>query len=140
MILTYRPELENPPMAKECSIGFSFLPTKEGRKTVDYVRIESGVTRDFPEETWEKIQNYSVVKNLLSLGALSVTQEIEVQATVVSETAKESIKDVDLKSALVLIESTFDIEQLNKWNAKDQRIRVKNAINARIAKITEGNG
>ena len=140
MILTYRPELENPPMAKECSIGFSFLPTKGGSNRVDYVRIESGVTRDFPEDTWEKIQDYSVVKNLLSLGALTVTQEIEVQATAVSEPAKESIKDVDLKSALVLIESSFDIEQLKKWNAKDQRIRVKNAIAQRIAKITEGNG
>ena len=121
-------------------MGFSFLPEDGKAKTVKYVRIEAGVTRDFDEKVWDKVSEYDVVKRLLKLGALSVTQEVEVEATAVQEKAEETLKNIDLKNALILIESSFDIEQLNKWNAKDQRIRVKNAIAARIAKITEGNG
>ena len=140
MIITYRPELENPPMAKECSLGFSFLPEDGKSRNVKFVRIESGVTRDFDTEVWERIEKYKQVKRLLSLGALAVTHEVEVEATVVDDTpAEETLSSIDLKTALGLIESSFDIEQLKKWNAKDQRIRVKNAISKRIASITEGN-
>ena len=46
MIITYRPELENPPMAKECSMGFSFLPENENVRNVNHVRMESGVNRN----------------------------------------------------------------------------------------------
>ena len=140
MIITYRPELENPPMAKECSLGFSFLPEDGKSRNVKFVRIESGVTRDFDTEVWERIEKYKQVKRLLSLGALSVTHEVDVEATVVADApAEETLSSIDLKTALGLIESSFDIEQLKKWNAKDQRIRVKNAISKRIASITEGN-
>jgi len=38
------------------------------------------------------------------------------------------------------VEDSFDIEQLRLWDAKDSRIRVKNAIGKRISAITEGNG
>ena len=140
MIITYRPELENPPMAKECSLGFSFLPEDGKSRNVKFVRIESGVTRDFDTEIWERIEKYKQVKRLLSLGALSVTHEVDVEATVVADApTEETLSSIDLKTALGLIESSFDIEQLKKWNAKDQRIRVKNAISKRIASITEGN-
>ena len=142
MIITYRPELENPPMAKECSLGFSFLPKKgSDERTVKHVRIESGVTRNFEPSVWEQIENYDVVKRLVKLGALVVTQEIDVEATVVADSpSNETLKDVALNDALALIEASFDIEQLNKWLAKDQRIRVRNGINKRISAITEGNG
>ena len=140
MIITFRPELDNPPMAKECSLGFSFLPEDEKSRNVDHVRIESGVTRDFDQKAWERIENYDVVKRLLSLGALVVTQEVDVEATTISVTEHETLADVELKAALGLIEGSFSLDQLNKWNAKDQRIRVKNAIAKRITAITEGNG
>ena len=141
MIITYRPELDNPPMAKECSLGFSFLPATEKERTVKHVRINSGVTRDFDPEVWDKIEAYSSVKRLLSLGALVVTQEVDVEATVINDgPSAETLKDVALNDALGLIEASFDLEQLNKWLAKDQRIRVRNAINKRITAITEGNG
>ena len=140
MIITYRPELENPPMAKECSLGFSFLPEDGKSRNVKFVRIESGVTRGFDTDVWERIEKYKQVKRLLSLGALAVTHEVDVEATVVDDApAEETLSSIDLKTALGLIESSFDIDQLNKWNAKDQRIRVKNAISKRIASITEGN-
>ena len=38
------------------------------------------------------------------------------------------------------LEASFDIEQLNKWSAKEQRIKVRNAIGKRIGAITDGNG
>ena len=69
-----------------------------------------------------------------------MTHEVDVEATVVADApAEETLSSIDLKTALGLIESSFDIDQLKKWNAKDQRIRVKNAISKRIASITEGN-
>lgn len=140
MIITYRPELDNPPMAKECSLGFSFLPEDGKSRNVKHVRINSGVTRDFDVESWERIAEYKSIQRLLSLGALVVTQEVDVKATTISVEEHETLSDVELKAALGLIEGSFDIEQLKKWNSKDQRIRVKNAIAKRIQAITEGNG
>lgn len=140
MIITYRPELDNPPMAKECSLGFSFLPEDGKSRNVKHVRINSGVTRDFDVEFWERIAEYKSVQRLLSLGALVVTQEVDVKATTISVEEHETLVDVELKAALGLVEGSFDIEQLKKWNSKDQRIRVKNAIAKRIQAITEGNG
>lgn len=140
MIITYRPELDNPPMAKECSLGFSFLPEDGKSRNVKHVRINSGVTRDFDVESWERIAEYKSIQRLLSLGALVVTQEVDVKATTISVEEHETLSDVELKAALGLVEGSFNIEQLKKWNSKDQRIRVKNAIAKRIQAITEGNG
>lgn len=137
MILVYRPELSNPPMATESSLGFSLLPQGSGRK-VEFVQINSGVTRDFSEAHWDRIKGRTVVKRLVSLGAL-VIQEEEA-APVISAVDQEHIRDVSLTQALGLIEASFDVEQLGKWEGKDQRIKVKNAIAKRITSITEGNG
>lgn len=141
MIITYRPELDNPPMAKECTLGFSFLPEDGKSRNVKHVRIESGVNRDFDAEMWEKVKSKNSVKKLLSLGALTVTEEIDVTAeAVIDGPTEQSLKNVDLKSALDLIDASFDADQLHKWDVKDHRIRVKNAIAKRIQAITEGNG
>ena len=137
MILVYRPELDNPPVAAEASLGFSLLP-KEGERKVDYVSIESGVNRDFSEELWGRINGYAIVQRLLKLGALTIQEEATEPE--VSEIAQEHIKDVPLQDALLLINSTFNVEQLSKWDAKDQRIKVKNAIAQRINAINEGKG
>ena len=137
MILVYRPELSNPPMATESSIGFSLLPEGSGRK-VDFVQINSGVTRDFSEAHWDRIKGRTVVQRLMSLGALLIQEE---EATpVVTPVNQDHIRDVSLTQALSLIEASFDVEQLGVWEAKDQRIKVKNAIAKRITSITEGNG
>lgn len=121
-------------------MGFSFLPQGKERR-VTHVRVESGVNRNFDADVWERIKDYTRVRSLLSLGALQVTQEIDITAEhVVDSPTEETLESIDLKSALNLVDMSFDIEQLNKWNAKDQRIRVKNAIAKRITSITEGNG
>lgn len=137
MLLVYRPELENPPMDKECTIGFSFVG---GGGLSDHIQVVAGVTRNFPEDVWEKIKNYDVVKNLLKLGALRVEADEVATTEAAPKAASDSIADMPIAQALELIESSFDIEQLNKWSAKEQRIKVRNAIAKRIQAITEGNG
>ena len=105
---------------------------------VDYVSIEAGVNRNFSDELWGRIKSRNVVQRLLKLGALSVQEEATEPE--VPEIAQEHIKDVSLTDALSLINSTFNVEQLSKWDAKDQRIKVKNAIAQRINAINEGKG
>lgn len=137
MIIVYRPELENPPMDKDCSIGFSFVG---GGGLSDHIQVQSGVTRDFPEDVWDKIKDYDVVKNLLKLGALRTETEEAAPEAEAPTLKADSIADISLTEALSLVEASFDIEQLRRWDAKDARIRVKNAIAKRISAITEGNG
>lgn len=137
MILVYRPELENPPMDKECTIGFSFVG---GGGLSEHIQVNAGVTRDFPEGVWEKIKAYDVVKNLLKLGALRIETEDKVTTETPASAPSDSITDMPIAVALELIEASFDIQQLEKWTAKEQRIKVRNAIAKRIQAITEGKG
>lgn len=138
MIVVYRPELESPPMDKECTIGFSFL---SGKGNPDYVQVASGVNRGFRDEIWDQIKEYDVVKNLLDLGALRTEEEQADDAKVSPETETiDQISDLPIDRAMRLIEDSFDVAQLNRWDAKEARIRVKNALARRITAVTEGNG
>lgn len=136
MILVYRPELESPPMDKECTIGFSFVPEK-GQP--DNIQVEAGVNRDFPEDIWEKIQSYDVVKNMLKVGALRIETEQNLVQDLPSA-AVDTIADMPVNQAMRLVEDSFDIAQLQRWEKGEQRIRVRNSISKRISAITEGNG
>ena len=136
MILVYRPELESPPMDKECTIGFSFVQSKGQPENI---QVESGVNRDFPKDVWEKIQNYEVVKNMLKLGALRIETEQNLVQDLPSS-AVDTIADMPVTQAMGLVEDSFEIAQLQRWEKGEQRIRVRNAISKRISAITEGNG
>ena len=136
MILVYRPELENPPMDKECTIGFSFVQSKGQPENI---QVEAGVNRDFPEDVWEKIQDYDVVKNMLKLGALRIETEQNLVQDLPSA-AVDTIADMPVNQAMRLVEDSFDITQLQRWEKGEQRIRVRNSISKRISAITEGNG
>jgi hypothetical protein len=135
MIVVYRPELENPPMDKECTISFTFV---DGGGLPECIQVVSGVTRDFPEDVWEKIKNYDVVKNLLKLGALRIQDEEPEKTTPAPAAQADSIADIPLAEALSLVESSFDVAQLRRWDARESRIRLKNSIAKRITAITEG--
>lgn len=137
MIIVYRPELENPPMDKECTIGFSFVT---GGGLSDHIQVNAGVNRDFPVKVWDVIKDYEVVKSLLKLGALRIETEDQSEAKAAPAEASDSIADLPLNTALGLVEDSFDLNQLRKWDVKESRIRVKNAIAKRISAITEGNG
>lgn len=139
MILVYRPELESPPMDKECTIGFSFIT---GKGSPDYISVSAGVTRDFPEDVWDQIRGYDVVKNLLSLGALRIQEEEPTTIPAPESDAgasHDSINNIALPQAMDLIEASYDIDQLQRWLAKENRIKVRNSIAKRITAITEGN-
>ena len=136
MILVYRPELESPPMDKECTIGFSFVQSKGQPENI---QVEAGVNRDFPEDVWEKIQDYDVVKNMLKLGALRIETEQNLVQDLPSA-AVDTIADMPVNQAMRLVEDSFDITQLQRWEKGEQRIRVRNSISKRISAITEGNG
>lgn len=137
MIIIYRPELENPPMDKECTIGFSFV---DGGGLPDHIQVAAGVTRDFPEDVWERIKGYDVVKNLLSLGALRIQDEESAENSTAFSVKQDTLADMPLHEAMTLVEASFDLDQLRRWDAKESRIRLKNAIAKRISAITEGNG
>lgn len=137
MIIVYRPELENPPMDKECTIGFSFVGV--GGQS-EHVQLKAGVTRDFSEEVWNKVKDYDSVKNLLRLGALRIEEELPEEIRSTAPEGGDSLASMALHDALRLIEDSFDVQQLQRWDAKDSRIRVKNAIAKRIQAVTEGNG
>ena len=136
MILVYRPELENPPMDKECTIGFSFVQSKGQPENI---QVEAGVNRDFPEDVWEKIQDYDVVKNMLKVGALRIETEQNLVQDLPSA-AVDTIADMPVNQAMRLVEDSFDITQLQRWEKGEQRIRVRNSISKRISAITEGKG
>jgi hypothetical protein len=138
MILVYRPELESPPMDPECTIGFSFV-TDKGQP--ENIQVKSGVNRSFPEAVWEKIKAYDVVKNMLKLGALRIEEEDTAYVPdSAAAAAVDSIADMPVTQAMRLVEDSFDVAQLQRWEAGEQRIRVRNAIGKRITAITEGNG
>jgi len=135
MIIVYRPELENPPMDKECTISFTFV---DGGGLPECIQVISGVTRDFPEDVWDKIKDYDVVKNLLKLGALRIQEEEPEETTPAPAANADSIADMPLAEALNLVENSFNVDQLRRWDARESRIRVKNSIAKRISAITEG--
>lgn len=137
MIIVYRPELENPPMDKECTISFTFV---DGGGLPECIQVPAGVNRDFPEDVWDKIKGYDVVKGLLKLGALRIETEEAPETAPAPAEQSDSIADMELTKALELVESSFDVEQLRRWDARESRIRVKNSIAKRITAITEGKG
>ena len=124
-------------MAKEASLGFSFIQEK-GR--TDFFALESGVNRDVPEERWKQIKDKTLVKRLINLGALRVETDDQAEIAIASTSGVSDLSNQDVQSSLRLIEDSFDISQLQKWEATEKRIRVKNSINKRITAITEGKG
>ena len=137
MIVVYRPELCNPPMDKETTFGFSFL-AQNG--LTDYYSLQAGINREFPEQIWEQIKEYTEVKTLLQLGAIRIETVESEEPVVEASEPLDSIAELAIDKALRLIENSFDLDQLNRWNAKENRIRVKNTIAKRIQAITSGNG
>jgi len=138
MILIYRPELDNPPVASQATLGFAFIPKLEdGTETV---KLKSGVNRQFPEHVWERIKNYDVVKGLMSRGALRIEEDQTVVKTIESDNSENGIADFTKEKAMSYIEDSFNIADLKKWDAKEKRIPIKSAIAQRIEVLTHGKG
>jgi len=136
MIITYKPQLENPPRDKEVTLGFSLIGAKAGG--TEHIQLKSGVNRDFDPSQWDKIKEMPVVKDLLSIGALAVQEDVEVVETSVKATG--GLSTMPVKEALDAIDATFDLDLLKEWDYAENRIRIKNAIAKRVKAITEGEG
>ena len=135
MIITYTPQLENPPRDKAVSLGFSIIGDKAG--STKRITIKSGVNRDLPESDWEQIKSMPLVGDLLSIGALQVQEDAEVVITDAGE-FEGGISKKPVKEALDLVNKSFDLDVLKEWDYAEKRIRIKNAIAKRIKAITEG--
>lgn len=137
MIITYTPQLENPPRDKEVILGFSIIGTKAGGS--QRIQIKSGVNRDVDPSDWEKIKDMPLVGELLSLGALKVQDDVEV-VTTPEKDVTGGLKNMPVKDALNCIYDAFDLDLLKEWDYAENRVRIKNAIAKRVKAITEGEG
>lgn len=137
MIITYSPQLENPPRDKEVTLGFSIIGAKAGGS--QRIQIKSGVNRDVDPADWEKIKDMPLVGELLSLGALKVQEDVEV-VTTPEKDVSGGLATMPVKDALEAINGTFDLDILKEWDYAENRVRIKNAIAKRVKSITEGEG
>ena len=137
MIITYTPQLENPPRDKEVTLGFSIIGERAG--ITKRVQLKSGVNRDVPESEWLKIKEMPLVGELLKLGALTVQEDVEVVTTPAGQVSG-GLETMPVKEALNAIHGTFDLDLLKEWDYAERRVRIKNAIAKRVKAITEGEG
>lgn len=135
----YAPELENPPMAPECSINFSFIGKETGE--TETIRIRDGLN-NVDEEVWDKIQEKEYAKNLLAYGALRVMEANEVKEVLDKADLKVpeevSIDKLKLADAVKVVGSTHDLQKLDAWLTDEQRTPVRQAITRRLATLTGG--
>ena len=75
MIVTYSPQLENPPRDKEVTLGFTFIGEKTGGS--EYVQFKSGVNRDVDPAVWDRVKTMPLAVDLLSIGAIFIGGVIE---------------------------------------------------------------
>lgn len=136
MIITYTPQLENPPRDKEVTLGFSIIGAKAG--STQRIQLKSGVNRDVDPADWEKIKEMPLVSDLLALGALKVQDDVEVVES--GSQASGGLETLPVREALDSINGTFDLDLLKEWDRAENRVRIKNAIAKRIKAVTEGEG
>ena len=136
MIVTYSPQLENPPRDKEVTLGFTFIGERTGGS--EYVQFKSGVNRDVDPAVWDKVKAMPLAADLLAIGALTVTEDVEVLTD--APAPKGALATMPVKEALSAINKTFDLDLLKEWDFAENRVRIKNAIQKRIRAITEGDG
>jgi len=137
MIITYTPQLENPPRDKEVVLGFSIIGAKAGG--TERIQLKSGVNRDVSPADWDKIKDMPLVGELLSLGAIKVQEDVEV-CSMPASVASGGLETMPVKDALDAIYGTFDLDLLKEWDVAENRVRIKNAIAKRVKAITEGEG
>lgn len=135
MIITYNPELNNPPAAKETGIGFSFIGGGIGKET-RHVRFEPGTNHDIDPAVWDELQAFEEIQRLIGLGALKVIERSEEAPSI--ESLPESLADYAIADALDVVNATHDSALLTRWEREEKRIKVRNAISRRLTEVEEG--
>ena len=126
MLISYRPELENPPREG----GFGII-TDAGM-----IQLSPGVNTDVPDSKWEVAKNNGTVKRLMSLGAI---EEVKAPATVQDIPHNlETLTALPFTEALRIIDVMYKEDQLNDWKKVEGRVKVRSAINKRLEAIRIG--
>ena len=126
MLISYRPELENPPREG----GFGII-TDAGM-----IQLSPGVNTDVPDSKWEAAKNNGTVKRLMSLGAI---EEVKAPATVQDIPHNlETLTALPFTEALRIIDVMYKEDQLNDWKKVEGRVKVRSAINKRLEAIRIG--
>lgn len=137
--LFYRPELENPPMAEECTVGFSRIT---GLGESENITLKQGLNRKIPAEDWEWAQKLAYAKRLISMGALRIMTPEDIRELEALSEAEEaetiSIADLSAKDAIESVDRTFDEAMLRHWLSREQRTPVRAALRRRITAIETG--
>ena len=135
----YSPELENPPMAPECSINFSFIAPVTGESTT--IRIRDGLNK-VDEADWENILEREYARRLLDLGALRIMEASEVKETLDKDDLKVpeevAITNLKIPDAVKVVAATHDLQKLDAWLADEQRVPIRQAITRRVNTLTGG--
>ena len=132
VMISYRPEAENPP--RDASIAVSFFDSDT--KAFQSYSFEPGLNREFPKDAWERLQSVEQVKNLVSIGALEAIEQLE-------EVPKEmpsEIGNLSMTRVQQVVEVCHDRNLLVRWYEADKRVRVRNLIQRRLNEISDGRG
>jgi hypothetical protein len=132
VMISYRPEAENPP--RDASFAVTFFDN--GTKSFQSYAFEPGLNKDFPAEAWSRLQEVEQVKGLISIGALEAVEQLEeVPAEMPSE-----IGTLAMTRVQQIVEVCHDRNLLMRWYEADKRVRVRNLIQRRLNELSDGRG
>ena len=126
MLISYRPELENPPREG----GFGIITD------LGMIQLSPGVNTDVPDTKWHAAKNNSVVRRLMNLGAI---EEVKVPAKVEDIPQDiDTLTQLPFTEALRILDAMYKEEQLEEWKRIEGRPKVRSAINKRLEAIRVG--
>lgn len=130
MLISYRPENENPP--REAGISLGLL--NEKTKQYDTLRLVPGLNRDVDPELWSRAKQLKEITTRLSMKVIEEITELEE----IPDTSTTEITTLSVDKVQQVVELTHDLNLLDKWFEADKRVRVRNAIQRRIIEIKSG--
>lgn len=130
MLISYRPENENPP--REAGISLGLL--NEKTKQYDTLRLVPGLNRDVDPELWSRAKQLKEITNRLAMKVIEEITELEE----IPDTSTTEITTLSVDKVQQVVELTHDLNLLDKWFEADKRVRVRNAIQRRIIEIKSG--
>lgn len=130
MLISYRPENENPP--REAGISFGLY--NERTKQYETLRLVPGLNRDVDVELWKKVKELDEVTRRISMKVIEEITELEE----IPDTSTTEITTLSVDKVQQVVELTHDINTLEKWFEADKRVRVRNAIQRRLIEVKSG--
>lgn len=130
MLISYRPENENPPR----EAGISLAIKNDATQQFDTLRLVPGLNRDIEKDLWERAKTLKDIETRISMKVIEEITELEE----IPDTASTEITTLSVDKVQQVVELTHDLTTLDKWFEADKRVRVRNAIQRRIIEIRSG--